>query len=281
MDNPSPKTICLQGDPGVGKSRMSCLTAIHKPVYVMDIDRKLRSAAWAQAGLASGDIICWELREPVDDSNIRSRILSLTTAITQQGPTIRPKGFVAWSEQFYKIPEVAKEYKIGTVAVQSLTLLNEHMKSMIMFDAKRSKFTFDQWSALKIGWMDTFSVMRDICMENNLDLIVEVHERVVGEPGEKTTGVEIIEVASKSEGISTQRIYKGTQDISILASIDGQFGSLIGAQTDEYYHLFVDASDKDHPQWRCRVWPDGRRNLRTSFSVKQAVFAPDFREIWK
>jgi len=245
----------------------------------MDIDRKTRSAAWAEPLLAKGELVVWELQEPIDDSNITSRIRALTTGLTKVGPSTRPSGWVLWAEQFYRLPEIHKATPFGTVLVDSATLLNEHLKSMIMFDAKRSKFTFDQWNALKIGWMDTFSVMRDICIANDWDLIVTVHERFKEEPGDRTTGVRVEMVAS-GEGTAQQRTYLGTQDVKVWASIDGAFGDLIGAQADEYYWLHVEMEDKK-PVWKCRVKPDGRRALRTSFMLTEVEYPCDFRRIWK
>lgn len=273
-----PKTVCLQGEPGSGKSRMACLTAIHKPVHVIDIDRKVESAAWAEEAIEKGELTYWELKEPIDESNIRARIASL---VSKDKPNVMPRGWAMLSELIYKLATDPISMKAGTWFLDSLTLGNEHLKTHIMWLAGRSKYAWDQWNALKIGWMGTFSVVRDLAKENGKDLIVSVHERTVGEPGDRTTGVKTEVIASKDEGISTARIFQGVQDVKVWASIDGAFGELIGAQTDEYYWLCVDTSNKDKPVWKCRVWPDGRRNLRTSFNATQAEFAPDFRVIWK
>lgn len=277
-DNKSPRTILLQGEPGSGKSRMACLTAVHKPVHVVDVDRKIQSAAWAQAALESGRLTFTELHEPFDDSNLKSRIASL---VRKEKPNVMPMGWTRFTELFYALPTAAPSAAAGTWVVDSLTLLNEHLKTHIMWLAERSKYTWDQWNALKIGWMDTFSVMRDIAKENGKDLIVTVHERNASEPGDRTTGVRTETVASPTEGISQVRTYTGIQDIKVWASIDGAFGDLIGAQTDEYYWLRVDVGDADKtPVWKCRVLPDGKRNLRTSFMARQAEWEPDFRKIW-
>src|SRR5882724_5488748 len=106
--NPRPRTVCLQGEPGCGKSMMALLTAMNPPVYGMDIDNKIASAAWAEPGLDNGSIISWPLKEPIDSTNIVSRLRALTTDITKKGPTVRPQGFVSWAEQVYKLPEICK-----------------------------------------------------------------------------------------------------------------------------------------------------------------------------
>src|SRR5438046_7398057 len=124
-----PRTTCLQGEPGSGKSQMAILTAIHKPVYGMDIDNKMHSAEWAQGAIANGDIIVWEVAEPVDETNLISRLHALTGSLTKAGPTVRPKGCVAWAEQFYRLPDICKASPFGTVLVDSATLLNDHIRS--------------------------------------------------------------------------------------------------------------------------------------------------------
>jgi len=278
VDNPSPKTVLLQGEPGSGKSAMMSLTAVHKPVHVVDIDRKIQSAGWAQEALASGELTYDELKEPIDDSNIRARIASL---VKKEKPNVAPKGWTMFAEIFYALPTNPKAKAAGTWGVDCLTLLNEHLKTHIMYLADRSKYTWDQWNALKIGWMDTFSVMRDLAKENGKDLILTVHERNASEPGDRTTGVRTETIASPTEGISQVRTYTGIQDVKVWASIDGAFGNLIGAQTDEYYLLYVEAEKDKPPVWRCRVHPDGRRNLRTSFKLDRDVYECDFRKIWR
>jgi len=205
----------------------------------------------------------------------------MASLVKKEKPNVQPQGWTRFAEYFYSLPTSEAGKAAGTWGIDSLTLLNEHLKTHIMFLAERSKYTWDQWNALKIGWMDTFSVLRDVAKQHGKDLIVTVHERFVGEPGDRTTGVKTEVVASPTEGISTTRVYQGTQDVKVLASIDGAFGDLIGAQTDEYYHLYVDVDSNKVPTWKCRVLPDGRRNLRTSFTTTQAEWPLDFRQIWK
>jgi hypothetical protein len=143
----------------------------------------------------------------------------------------------------------------------------------------RNKYTWDQWNAYKIGWMDTMSVLRDISKEHAKDLIVSVHERVSEAPGDRATGVKY-EIVKSGDEFVRQRNITGTLDLKIAASIDGAFGLIMGAYFDEYYWLHV-VMDGDKPTWKCRVHPDGRRALRTSFMHKEAEQEPDFRRIWR
>jgi len=276
-----PKTVILQGEPGSGKSRMACLTATRKPVHVVDIDRKIGSAEWAMAAIESKELTYWELAEPVDETNIRNRLNTLAQKLPQdrQGPGIRPKGIDTFSEYVYSMAKDPIAQAAGTWLFDSATALNEHAKAHISFIAKRDKFAFDQWSALKTWWMDTFEFTRDFAREYNKDLAWTVHERVKENPGERVTGARV-EYVDSGEGKSRVVTYLGQQDVDVWASIDGAFGGLIGSKADEYYHLYVEVNG-EKVEWKCRVQPDGRRALRTSFNVTQAVFPPDFRVIWK
>lgn len=277
-----PRVTILQGDPGHGKSRMAALTAIRKPVHVLDIDRKVGSAAWAEPAIEKGELTYWELATPLDETNIRSRLNTLAqkNPAERQGPAVKPLGIDMFAEYVYKMPNDSIAKAAGTWVVDSGTELSEHAKAMISFIAKRDKFAFDQWTALKTWWMDTASFMRDLAIENDKDLIWIFHERNKTEPGERVTGARVDYVDSGEGGKTAVTTYIGQQDVEVWASVDGAYGGLAGKHVDEYYHLYVDVNG-EKVEWKCRVLPDGKRKLRTSFNVTQAVFEPDFRKIWK
>jgi hypothetical protein len=267
------KTVILQGEQGTGKSMMACVTAIHKPVHVIDIDRKIASHAWAEPLIKSGELTYWELSEPLDDENIKSRMYQL---VKNEKPSHAPQGMIRFAEYMYSLPNKEEGKAAGTWVIDSTTLLNEHVKTHIQYLAGHGKFVFDNWAALKGWWMSTVSFLRDLAKENNKDLIFTVHEREGEKAGDRTSGVSY-EMDAKG---NRQRVRHGKQDLRIWASIDGAFGELFGSNSDEYYHLFVKMNGET-PQWRCRIHPDGVRGLRTSYMHKESEFDPDFRKIWK
>src|SRR5678815_647134 len=263
------RTVILQGEQGSGKSKMACETAINKPVHCVDIDRKIVSAAWAEPLIASKQLTYWELSEPQDEENIKSRMQQL---VKNEKPSRQPLGLTRFAEYMYKLPDTEEGKAAGTWVIDSATLLNEHVKTHISYVAGHSKFVFDNWAALKSWWMSTVSFLRDQAKENGKDLIFTVHERVGEKAGDKTSGVSY-EMDAKG---NRQRVLHGRQDLRIWASIDGAFGELFGSNADEYYHLFVKMNG-DKAQWRCRIHPDGVRGLRTSFMHTESEFDPDFR----
>lgn len=252
---------------------MMCCTALHQPVHVVDIDRKIKSAGWAQARIKSGDLTCWELTEPYDEENIKARLDQL---VKNEKPRRQPQGVTRFAEYIYTLPETSEGKVAGTWGIDSATLLNEHVKSHIMYIAGHNKFQFDEWAALKSWWMQTVSFLRDLAKEHGKDLIFTVHEREGEKAGDRTSGVKY-ETDIKG---NRQRIRQGTQELKIWASIDGAFGELFGANVDEYYYLHTDQVD-GKTKWRCRIHPDGVRSLRTSFMHSEAEHDPDFRKIWR
>src|SRR5216684_557635 len=96
------RTTCLQGEPGSGKSKMLALTSVRKPVLVIDVDRKIASAGWAVEAIKKGELICWELKEAIDDSNLKARMVALSTM--QGKPSMEPKGWSTLANMIYELP---------------------------------------------------------------------------------------------------------------------------------------------------------------------------------
>jgi len=107
------KSILLQGEPGCGKSMMGALTAINKPVHIVDIDRKVGSAAWAQEAIKKQELTYWELKEPIDDSNIKARNYSL---VTNAKPNVQPMGWTRLADYVYEMPKSEDAKRAGASA---------------------------------------------------------------------------------------------------------------------------------------------------------------------
>lgn len=268
------RTVILQGEPGCGKTMMACMTAVHKPVHVIDIDRKINSAGWATPLIESKQLTYWELGEAYDEDTIKARMMALTG---ESHPTRPPQGVARFAEYFYKMPSTEEGKAAGTWVIDSATLLNYHAMAMLSYTTTHIKLQFDDWAALQKWWLSTTSYIKDVAKEHNKDLIWTVHERDYDKVGPKTTGVKY-EIDSKG---NRQRNLQGTHDVKIVASITGAFGSIFGMIADEYYHLYTELDGDKKPVWKCRIHPDGVRALRTSFMHKEAVHDPDFRKIWR
>lgn len=271
-----PKSVLLIGPPGTGKTDMMCRTAIHQPVHVLDIDRKIGSSARLEPLIKAGTLTYVEIAESMLEDDLTSRFRAIAKS---KAPLKEPQGWLRLAEAYYQFPKTEEGKRAGTWGLDSATFAGEHFKSFICYHAQKSKFTFDQWSAYLSGWRDTISFMRDLARENGKDLMITVHERFKETPGDRVTGVTQHRVVTAT-GETMSREFRGQMDPKVVASIDGQFGLEVGASFDEVYALSVEM-DNDKPKWVCRVRPDGLRNLRTSFQVTQDEYEPDFRQIWK
>jgi len=273
----------LMGEPGCGKTWMVCKTAPKRPVHVWDIDQKIGAMGWARALRDSGELTYWELAESYTDESIKDRLREL--AAKQSDESARklrkqPQGLIRFSDMIYDIEKDADAMKAGSWFLDSATFLGEHAKTNLMYLAARNKYTFDQWNGYLIFWRDTMSVLSDVAKHHEKDLFVSVHEKTSERPGDRITGVKYEMIKSGDEMIR-QRQFIGTMDPAVLPSIDGQFASHMGAFFEEVYHLYTVVED-DRVSYKCRVKPDGKRALRTSFDVgDKVVFDADARKIWR
>lgn len=271
------KSCVLMGPPGSGKSTMyiQTLPPDAYPILVVDADRKLKSMEVAHPFLADGRIICWELDEPLTEEKLAQRLRNLAE---NKKPSTPPKGwtkFCSFAEDLEKKLE-AKEAK--TIVVDSGTVVGAHAMRMITYNDPKGAATLSprDWAYYLMIWQETVTEFLDFCRKNDKNFIITFHERVSEVPGENNKVIK-----SKGEGGVVNREYIGTMNMKIVPSIQGQFANEVGAYFEEFYALNVVMQD-DKPKWVCRIMPDGRRDLRTSYTTtKDIVTEPDFRKIWK
>ena len=269
-------TIVLMGAPGSGKSKMACETAVKRPVHVLDIDRKLKGMAWVWPYLKSGDVTSWELAQPLIRGKLGNRVRLLAK---NENPDLEPLGWKTLCEYVDNIERKEEFKNCGTLVIDSATTMGDHLARAILFldDKGTSTLSPRNWASYQAAWKEVVTCFRDLCIREDKDLIVTVHERVSEIPGDSTS--KVIRRKDPISGI-TEREFIGTMDVKIATAINGQFGIEMPLHFEEVYHLFVEMDKDKNPVWRCRVLPDGRRDLRTSFPVTKAVFSPNFKEIW-
>lgn len=271
--------VGLQGRPGSGKTMMACKTAVRKPVYCHDIDNKLNALPWAQPLIRAERLFVTELEAKLDEEQLTERVkqLASNTKLAKE-----PQGWREFADHWNKITTNEKAMQAGTWLIDSGTQLGEHIRTHLMFHAGRNKYQFDQWSAYKMIWCDVMDIVRKKALKYDKDVIWTFHERDKEVPGDRTTGAKFEKVGPLGNE-TLQKVYQGVLDLEIYASIDGSFGGMLGTYFTEYYWLYVKGTDDEDkmPEYVCRVLPDGKRSLRTSFPVKKPVHKSDFAEIWK
>jgi len=268
--------VALIGPPGHGKSTMACLTAVRKPVHVVDIDRKIKSMFAFQNALAKGELTYKEIGETLNEEKSLTKRLDALVKL-ESGLLRAPRGWSNFANYVGTLEEDETVKKSGTLVIDSYTQLAPHLRAHIQFLRGKSKFVFDDWSTWKAMWAETTTILVDYALTYDKDLIITLHERVSKKPGEQTSKV-MVRRGDKGE---QSKEYLGTMDVRIAGSIEGAFGLEFGTYFTDVYALKVVVDSAKKPTWRCRVLPDGQRDLRCSFDVKeQAEWEPDFRKIW-
>ena len=269
-----PKSTLLMAPPGAGKTKMVIETAVNRPVHVIDTDRKLVEMHWAQPYIEKGDVTFWELSETFVEEDIMTRLKKLAK---NENPTAEPQGWPKFAKMANDLGKQEVSRKAGTWFIDSGTMLETHlMRSVLYYDQKaKGVMSPREWQYYLMMWTETIQSLIDEAHKYDKDLIISIHEREKDKPRPGT-----VIMHSKGADGQRNREYIGILDLKMIPSIGGQFAENIARFFTEFYALKVVIDSKGVPQWRCRVRPDGQRDLRTSFPVKQDEFPPDFRLIW-
>ena len=266
--------VALIGPSGAGKTVMACRTAVRKPVHVVDIDRKVATLAILRDLVQKGEITYKAIGETIQEDSIARRLEAL---VKNDKPTRPPRGWTNLANYLGAIENDPMAKAAGTILIDSYTQMGLHLRSHIQYLAGHSKFEWDEWSVWKQIWGETTTVLIDYALAYDKDLMITVHERVSEVPGEGAQKV----IVKRSPKGGSSREYVGAMHVRIAASIEGAFGLEFGTYFTDVYRLFVKV-DNGIPQWRCRVLPDGQRDLRCSFDTEGvAEFPPVFGQIWK
>jgi hypothetical protein len=249
-------------------------TAIRRPLLGLDIDRKLKSMEIATPMIDKGDLFVWELTEPLTEEKLAQR---LKRVANNEKPMKPPKGWPMFCNMAEKLETAEEAKKAQTIFIDSGTLLGAHLLRSILWEDPKGTATMSprEWAYYLMMWQEVMTEFLDFCRSNDKDFMITVHQKI-GEIPTKDNKV----IKTKGEGGVINREYIGAMSLKIVPSIQGQFANEIGMMVEEMYGLDV-VMDGDKPRWVCRVLPDGRRDLRTSYNVKEAEFAPDFAKIWR
>lgn len=272
-------TIALMGPPGSGKSCMAGLTA-PGPVHFLDIDRKVKATARLQKAIQAGEITYKEIGESFAEGNLKDRLAGFLENKTIV--KIPPKGWTTFANYVGGLENDPVAKNARTIVLDTATQLGVHMWAHIQHVRGKGKFVWDDWNIWKNMWMETVNALIDYAANQDKHLIVCLHERVSEKPGDEVSQVRIV---TDAQGQKSRDYLGGKLDVKVAGSIDGSFGLNFGTYFTDVYALRVDI-ESETPIWKCRVHPDGQRDLRCSFPQqfkdgKLVVdFEPSFKKIW-
>jgi len=270
-----PRTCCLIGPPGTGKSEMIARTAPRRPVHFIDVDRKLASSARIIPLIEKGDVTFWEVSETLSEAGLQARLIE---ASNNSKPSKEPLGWRSFAGLVDRLPKDPISQTAGSWCLDSYTLLGDHLKRAVLhWDAKGiSTLSQRNWGTFLMVHEETLTTLIDLARTHDKDLFITVHEK----PSELPTRDTKVRHTKDAQGNPT-REFIGNLDLKIAPTVEGSFANKMFSYFSDVYGLRVDIVD-GAPRWVCRVKPDGIRDLRCSFNVKDAEFTPpDFRMIWR
>jgi hypothetical protein len=249
------KNTLLIGKPGSGKTT-AIATAPNKPIALFDVDNKAHSMNNIAPFIESGDIVIIPFKEKLVEGSLVERALHPDEKIKTQ-----PVGYLKILEILNSfIDEGTDQYeenkKYGTLAVDSLSRIVEHMKRLLIYLRGQGKFgkkvegdmNWPSWGSYLTNLEELFT---NLCLFDR-DLIVTAHEK-----------------------LETEKVKMGEEITYVVLDhwphVDGQMMKRLAGYFNEVYFMDVELKAKQPPSYRFRT--RGRKYCASS-SFKVDEFEP-------
>lgn len=150
-------SIYLYGPPGTGKTTLAAsLTKLNYIPLFIDFDHKIKTMKNLQEQRKKGLIRVLECPYPVNGESLKSQV----SQIMKYYPKINPKGYVWLAETLDNLQtKPPKDHERVVPVIDSLSRVNEHLKSLIKCVGKQAKMEFNGWDAVLTNYetlFDTF-----------------------------------------------------------------------------------------------------------------------------
>ena len=222
-------SIFIYGRPGSGKTTFAAsMTKLGYKVQFIDVDRKIKNMVNLSMEVEKELIQVTEIDDPIDTQSLKQRAQSGLKSY----PMSLPRGYLSICETIDQLGKEDPPTEPTVLVLDSLTRVNEHMKSMLKHHCK-GKLDFSGWDAVLGNYEALFDAFYSLQPNHYTHCIIIAH--------------------SKDDQDAVLQI------IESRPLIDGQFRDKAGSYVEEMFFTFVDVPNKaSTPKFLCYTKPTGR-----------------------
>lgn len=257
----------LVGKPGSGKTTLACsMIKVGYKVHIIDVDKKSRTMDNLKDYRESGMLDIHEIKSSLQELSLADMINAIQgqpLVKTQEGmkqigqytPKVMPSGFLEVCEMVDNLKDHPPEDHENIVPVlDSITRVDEHLKRLMKFFAKRPRLGFDEYDAVLANYEELFDSFCHLQPDIYPHVIVNAHIRD--------------EYDENGVIVEWKPLFTGS------------FRDKAASYFDECYYLQVEALSKvGKPKYKAFTAPIGlAAHARTSLNIGSYVDA-DFESI--
>jgi len=227
---------CAQiGEPGTGKTRslrtiLPFIKRQQKPFVILDFDSKFTDDPVAAKAVQDGFFILFDPGFKVSSGSFSDRIKKIESV-----PSKPPEGWMKIGDIIDDLDQNSD--KFCGAAIDTLTMLEDHIKEYISFSNRRAKFEYSDWTSLQLSYKELFRAFYSLKMPLK---IINMHSQL-----------------EKDED---------TGRLKLLPKIQGGFRDVAGSYPTEFFLTFAKPNpDKTKgPIYSWQIAPDSRFTSRSN-----------------
>jgi hypothetical protein len=244
---------CAQiGEPGTGKSRslrtiLPFIKRQQKPFVIVDLDGKFTDDPVAAKAVKDGLFIHMDPGFRTSTGSFLDRIKKIDAV-----PAKPPEGWMKIGDIMDDLDQNAD--KFCGACIDTLTMLEDHIKAFISFTNRRGKFEYDDWTSLQLSYKELFRFFYALKMPLK---IINMHSQLEKE--------------------------EATGRLKLMPKIQGGFRDIAGSYPTEFLLSFADPNpDKTKgPIYSWQIAPDARFTSRSNIFEGKLKIPQDWEPICK